>query len=374
MSKTKKRFYRAGKRFPGVYYRPLRHASLKDKTFYISYRSKSSHKQIMEKVGRESEGMTPEKARDIRNARIAASVDKKFERKKVLTFGQIFEKYIVAAKQEKKSWRTDLGTYRTWLEKPFGKMKMDEISPFHLNKLKKQMTDQGSAPRTVNKALQVVRHTYNWASQNQLYSGDNPATKVKFYKLDNARQRFLTPEEAVTLLEALKARSYQTYCIAYVSLLTGMRLGEVLNLSWNDIDFENNLIMVRDTKNGESRMIPISAPLKQLLSEIPVTGPKVFTHKGLSKSFYRTVRDLGFNEGIEDRRQRVSFHTLRHTYASWAVKAGLPLYNLSKALGQKTLAMTQRYAHLQPETLKPISDAVATIMEIQSSPKVVRLT
>ena len=72
----------------------------------------------------------------------------------------------------------------------------------------------------------------------------------------------------------------------------------------------------------------------------------------ISKTFDRTVEALGFNEGVTDRRQRVNFHTLRHSFASWTVMAGTDIYVLKEILGHSTLAMTERYSHLAPEKFK----------------------
>jgi site-specific recombinase XerD len=71
-----------------------------------------------------------------------------------------------------------------------------------------------------------------------------------------------------------------------------------------------------------------------------------------SKTFSRVVDDLGLNEGITDRRQRVTFHTLRHTFASWQVAGGTDLYTVKELLGHSSIKVTERYAHLRPSTLK----------------------
>ena len=72
--------------------------------------------------------------------------------------------------------------------------------------------------------------------------------------------------------------------------------------------------------------------------------------QGVSKSYYESVKELGFNDGVTDRLQRAGFHTLRHTYASWLAMQGTPILEIKELLGHATLAMTERYAHLIPDT------------------------
>jgi site-specific recombinase XerD len=72
----------------------------------------------------------------------------------------------------------------------------------------------------------------------------------------------------------------------------------------------------------------------------------------VSHIFIPCVKELGLNDGITDRRQKVVFHTLRHTFASWLVQKGQSLYTVSKLMGHRNLKRTERYAHLDPETQK----------------------
>lgn len=76
----------------------------------------------------------------------------------------------------------------------------------------------------------------------------------------------------------------------------------------------------------------------------------------MSRVFLNTVNELGFNTGVTDPRRRVVFHTLRHTYASWLVQAGVDLYVVRDLLGHSSIKMTERYSHLAPERLKGAVD------------------
>jgi site-specific recombinase XerD len=74
--------------------------------------------------------------------------------------------------------------------------------------------------------------------------------------------------------------------------------------------------------------------------------------KEISKTYFKTVQELGFNENIDDNRKKCVFHTLRHSYASWLVMENTALYTVQKLMGHSTVAMTERYSHLAPDHLK----------------------
>ena len=130
---------------------------------------------------------------------------------------------------------------------------------------------------------------------------------------------------------------------------------------------EHGLITLLDTKSGRTRTLSMTSDVREaLLNRGP--GPKrefVFPARGgvkiqkVSKSIGRAVDKAGFNRGIDDRRQRVTFHTLRHTFASWLVMEGVSLYEVKELLGHASLTMTEWYSHLAPDR----NQKAAAIME-----------
>jgi len=200
------------------------------------------------------------------------------------------------------------------------------------------------------------------AWKRNLVSGQNPKSKVKYPKVDSKRDRFLSRAEAVRLLAALKRRSLLTHDAALLSLFCGLRRAETLALTWADIDLENGLIFIKDPKNRYNRHAFITAEIREMLvrrqSGQAKTEKVLVGVKGgcssviVSQTFIACVKKLGLNEGITDRRQKVVFHSLRHTFASWLVQKGQPLYTVSKLMGHRNIRWTERYAHLDPETQK----------------------
>jgi integrase len=125
-----------------------------------------------------------------------------------------------------------------------------------------------------------------------------------------------------------------------------MRKGELLGLQWPQIDFEQGIITLTDTKNDERRDIPMNETVKATLKGIERIGANVFcngdgeTFANVRRSFETAVR----KSGIEDFR----FHDLRHTFASNLVMEGIDIMTVKELMGHKDLTMTLRYSHLAP--------------------------
>jgi len=365
--------FRSLKMYPGV----VVYETKQDKTYYIRYKNLQG-KTITEKVGKASEGITPQQAQLIRNERIKAirlgdEVITIQEKRKVgIEFDEFFYKFYMPnnTNKSKKSQRLEEQLYRNWIKPIIGKKALKDITPFDIERIKKYVKDSGRAKRTANYCIAVVRQVFNKAIKWDMFKGVNPASKVKQEKLNNKRLRFLTTVEARLLLDELKKRSIQTYEIAVMSLFTGMRAGEIFNLKFGDIDLENGIIHIKNPKNGEDRVAYITdevreilAPKKGKANELVFKDRNGGKIKQVSKVFERTVKALGLNDGVEDRKDKVVFHTLRHTFASWLVMRGVPLYTVSKLMGHKSIDMTERYSHLSPDTKRYAVESITGMLD-----------
>ena len=360
------------KKYPGVQYYESSSRKFNgklDKCYYVRYQD-SSGKRIREKIGWESEGVTAKYAFAIKNERIRSvrlgdeviPIQKK--KKQNMTFDDfIIEKYFPFAESNKTriSYEREKQLYSKWIKPTIGEKALKDVSSFDIEKIKKVMKDENKAPRTIEYALAVVRQVFNKASDWGIYSKSNPVSKVKKPKKDNRRVRFLTREEAEKLLDTLKKHSIQVYEMAYLSLYTGMRFGEIANLTWQDIDFQNDIITIKDPKNNTRRVAYITQGLKDMLMDKQKRGKPENLNELLFKdtngnkiikishTFFRAVNEIGLNNNITDPRDKVVFHTLRHTFASWLAINGTPIYTIKELMGHKSLAMTERYSHLIPD-------------------------
>ncbi|MFP4473994.1 MAG: tyrosine-type recombinase/integrase [Desulfatibacillaceae bacterium] len=294
------------------------------------------------------------------------------------TFSEVFTAHYLpwsqANKRNARSWQREEALHRLWLAPVFGDMAMRDVAPIHLEKVKQRMLKAGRSPRSVQYAVATVRQVFNFATRNSLYAGDNPATKVKAPKIDNRRFRFLTTDEASRLLVELKHRSRDVHDMALLSINTGMRAGEAFSLTWGDVDERAGIITLRDTKSGKTRQAFFTKAVREMFADRHRGKPTdlVFPARGggkivqISNAFDRSVKALGLNDGIEDRRMKVTFHTCRHTFGSWLVQRGVDLYRVKELMGHADFAMTSRYAHLAPETLRA---AVSVLDQGERAPK-----
>ncbi len=375
-------------RFPGVRFRehPTRKHGLRpDRYFQIRYSHEG--KRYEQALGWSSQGWTEARAnatlselfmaaktgegertlaekREKAEAKRKAEEAVKAERERAaLTFGDFWERiYLPQSAEDKssKAWSREEQLARLWIIPVIGNKSLVKISPLDLERIKKNMADAGRAPRSVQYCLATIRQAFNVAHRLDLFSGDNPVGKVKKPKLDNQRLRFLTEDEAQRLLEAIRQLSQQVHDMALLSLHCGLRAGEIFNLTWRDVDIEKAILTLRDTKSGKTRYAHATTDVVTMLAGLGIGDPEqlVFPGRGgvkikqISDSFERAVAKCGLNNGVTDRRDRVVFHTLRHSFASWLVQAGVDLFTVKEMLGHSTLAMTERYSHLAPDAMR----------------------
>lgn len=382
MSKWKKT------KFPGVRYydHPTRkHGIKKDRYYAVRFQKDGLRRD--EGVGWSSQGATAEKAYAIlseikenitkgqgphslkekrlleKKRRESEEAEKRQKEVEAIKFAEFFEKtYFPQAEKDKKEYTVEreMSLFKNHIKPVIGGIPFKEIVPLHVEKIKSNMAKKEQSARSIQYALAIIRQVFNHANREGLYSGDVPTKKVKVPKFDNRRIRYLSKDEAKSLLAAIQARSQNLYEVCLLSLSCGLRAREIFSLTWGNVDIEKGQIAVRDTKNHKNRTAYMTEQVKALFKGKASGSPneRVFPNRKnmeidkISNVFPRTVNDLALNKGITDRRDKVVFHTLRHTYASWLVEKGIDLYVVKELMGHSTIAMTERYAHLAPGKMK----------------------
>jgi integrase len=287
----------------------------------------------------------------------------KEEESKAITFYQVYEMYMPAqtTKKDAKTCRNEIGYYQNWFKETIGEKPIDTITADNLQAIIDKAISSGKKPATARLLKAFVRQVLNFAKDRELYAKDNVAEKINIPKFDNRRTRFLSIEEAQKLLNVLKERNIQVHDMAVFSMYSGARQGEVFSLCWENINFKTKFITLFDTKNNnKTRHVPLTEETEKLLKDLHKKDSRglVFKtearerFKNLPKVFLSAIDDLGLNNNVKDARQKVVFHTLRHTYASWLVMSGVDLYTVQKLMGHSTISMTERYSHLAPDHLK----------------------
>lgn len=172
----------------------------------------------------------------------------------------------------------------------------------------------------------------------------NPVRSMKFPSAAPGRDRRLTAEEYAKLLKQAAEYPYLPEWIE-MAVETAMRRSELFYLKWADV--ADLIATLRDTKNGEQRIVPLSPRARQIIAELPREGARVWSVfeslNVVDHYFRRTVK----NAGIENFR----FHDLRHEATSRLFEKGFSTMDVSAITGHKTLAMLKRYTHLQAEDL-----------------------
>ena len=285
-------------------------------------------------------------------------------KKENVTFGDFMtETYLPQSEKDKKSktYAIEEMLYRVHLAGTLGKLPFSKISPIHLERIKKNMTDKKLSPRTIQYVLQLTRGIFNQARKLGIYAGESPTKAVKWPKPDNMKMRYLSIDEAETLLKALVAKSRNLHDMALLSLHCGLRFGEIAALTWSCVNSEAGTLVILNAKTG-SRTAYLTEKAKAMLKGrkqrrpneliFPKRSGKAGTMTQASKVFSLTVKELELNEGITDRKQKVTFHTLRHSFATHLYESTHDLYLTQRSLGHATGTMTARYAKMSESRLR----------------------
>ncbi len=297
---------------------------------------------------REVAGLTKEQAQKALSVRQAEIYQGKFkiqDAKPSPRFEEFAKQFLEWSRANKRSWLRDESLV-AHLVRFFRGRTLAEISPWLVERYRQARREavyrgKPLRPATINREVACIKRMYTLAIQWELVT-ENPAKGVKLWREDNRRERILTQEEINRLLEHCTGHSRP---FVLVALNTGMRVGEILTLTWDQIDLSRGVITLTQTKNGKVRKIPMNRLVSEAIKGLPRRGPYVFGGDkpyGSIKTAFRAACKRAKIRGCR-------FHDLRHTAATYLVLAGVDLPTVSELLGHSDISLTMRYAHPTPE-------------------------
>ena len=264
------------------------------------------------------------------------------------TFGDLIARYLVEVTPSMKGAVEDAIRLKAMMRKPIACWSMVNLSAVRIASFRDERLKEVSAG-TVIRELAYLSAIINHARREWGINVPNPVQMVRKPQSPQARSRVLTDEEITKLLQALEPtgrRSHWTKPAVQIALTTAMRRGELLALRWEYIDLEARTAFLPDTKNGESRTVPLSTTAVQVLAVLPrhisgmVIPVKYFT---LDAAFKRACKRAGLDD--------VRFHDLRRTAITRMAEKLPNVIELAAVSGHKSLMVLKRYYQPKAEAL-----------------------
>jgi integrase len=310
---------------------------------------------------RESIGPSKKLAEMVLKKRVTEAIENRwFDKRNVgnTPFSEFAELYITRHISLLKSPKTERVRVLFW-KREFGNRPIGQITRAELQDWQ-ALKRQKNKPATVNRIMCRLRNMFNKAVEWELLD-ESPMERLKFLLENNARLRYLSMEECDKLIQACIVPHMGA--MVTLALHTGMRLGEIFNLKSGDLDFTTGSIVIRDSKNGQPRHIPMDSTVRDLLSGYIPTSESPYIFPSASGGRLNTVQKAFRNARTRAEMPGLHFHDLRHTFASQWVMSGGDLYVLKDILGHKSIVMTQRYAHLSPAYKRSMVDRMEKMWE-----------
>lgn len=375
MKKTKK---------TGVYYNELDNG---DKVFYFTYKDindldiNGNPKKKWVNVGKFSDGIRESNAVNLRIEQLSImkhgediSIVSKKKKKEFISLDAIANIYF----SEKRTAKKQQSKYTNHIKPFFGNKNIELISKEDIKKHRQALLDGTlsypkeianinniivgkKSPQTVNGIIDLIKAIYNYSIKEHDLKITNPCFGITKLKTDNSRERFLTSSEINLLMENLENNETLTI-FTKLSLQTGGRLETILNIKKKDIDFDNNTVILKNLKTGNTYTGFLQSDFIEYLKEylknhrandyvVRIFGQIEKTTSRQIQSRLKPILDRLFNFELDnnDRKNRVVIHTFRHTFASNLAINGAPIFTIKELMDHHDIEQTMRYAKLAPD-------------------------
>ena len=271
-----------------------------------------------------------------------------------------YEREVLPSKSESARKR-EPSTLRLWRAedldgKPLADLPLIELDGQVLSRIVGQWTaEERLSANTIRLRLALLSFLYNVARKEWgMTELINPVPLIRKPRLPRGRDRRLVGDEKERLLAACEKTNPELADIVRFAIETAMRQGEILGMTWGCIDWEAHTVFLENTKNGESRIVPLSEVAEAVLDRQRARQkhPKgrhhlqpvwTYTREGMRASYNKALKKAGI-EGL-------TFHDLRHEATSRLVEKGLPIMTVQAITGHKSTQMLKRYTHISAQTL-----------------------
>lgn len=403
----------------------LRVTAAGSRTFYVIKRA--GHEMVWFKLGTFPD-LTVERAREAAEAALGAfskeqnPAEVRRAVKGMPTLDEFFKEYSERHGKKKKAWRDDQQRYRDYLKTPLGNRKLSAITRESIGRILSDMERDGKAGATVNNVRALASGLFGKAIEWS-YLTDNPVKGIKTRK-SNKRDRFLHAHELPRFFASVGEESNETIRDYFLlSLLTGARRANVLAMRWNQINLDEGIWRIPDTKNGTPQNVTLSPEAATILAARKETADGLFVFPGDGASGHLIEPKKGWQrifdrdelaqlialiktaggafevkegEALTDalecarktakrlkpdmegtRMDALRIHDLRRTLGSWQAKQGASLAIIGKSLNHKSQQATAIYARLDLDPVRAsVNTATAAMMEaagVKKSAKVVKI-
>ncbi|WP_395671217.1 tyrosine-type recombinase/integrase [Phenylobacterium sp.] len=341
------------------------------KTYYLRYEDQAG-RQKQHKIGRyqDIKFSDARKAAEKLRSEIVLGGDPGAEKalaKSVPLYRDLAQMHLDHDKLHLRSFKTNAMYIRRHILPKWGKVRLSDIDSRAVAQWLAEKRAEGLAPATVEKIRVIFGRSFELGSRWDVPGSDkNPTRGVPRKPLNNARERFLTADEAARLKKAVAAsQNPQLQHIVGLLLLTGARVRELLDARWEHVDVERRVWLIPMSKTGKSRHVPLSTAAVAIVEKLPrfEDCPWLVPNPKTRKPFVSIKH--GWQHAIKVARlPGLRIHDLRHSAASFMVNNGVDLFAVGKVLGHASYQSTQRYSHLANDTLLAAVEAGAAKQKV----------
>lgn len=264
------------------------------------------------------------------------------------TLREALDRYKREITPQKKGRRREQDRVTAWMNNPLAVRFLSQLKGADFAAYRDERRADGKAENTIRIELAMISKLYKIAAKDWGMEGlRNPIASVTMPAGSNKRERRLSPEEEQTLLDQLRKIGAYMAPLAELAIESAMRQGELLSLTWADVDLQKRIAHLKDTKNSEPRHVPLSTRALDVIKALPRpidNSAPLFplTQDDVIRTFRKACTDAKIDN--------LKFHDLRHEATS-RICDRLPMHEAMRVTGHKTPAMLMRYYHPKAEDL-----------------------